>query len=522
MDKDFFEAISKMLQELSLYGKNEDDTVEQLVISYQRLSAEQRKYNIQKIPEYFNINNNVMFLMSIVFWRLPVKEVMEEIEYLLLDRKLSLWVRINGMFQLKYSLFRKNIRFDDKIEEMIDYQRRKDIYKFISNEVQRVITINEYIPIKKRKKVIIIVISQLFNVEHAPTRKALHICGFFEKLGYKVRFAVFLIKARDISGMWMDYRELLNITDKTGLFEGDVGEEKIEGYNLQIEYYDQLNDIQKIVDYIYGLKPEFVFEIGDMTLIGDICNNFTDVVTMALTKGVPISNSKFIARYFRYTEAENIEFKSKLSGEQIVIDVPHVSTNFEVLNSKIVYSKADFGIRDDTFLIIVAGNRLDDEITEDFLEVLYKALEVDNNICIAFIGETITIKDKLKNSLRDRFYFWGHVVHFLETIAVGDIFLNPPRQGGGTGGLYAIRSGVPVITLDNCDVEAIVGKEFVCDSVEDMISLVEKYYTDDEFMKKQKEICKISSEQWFNCDSIGNFKNMINVIHENTSENDFV
>ena len=102
------------------------------------------------------------------------------------------------------------------------------------------------------------------------------------------------------------------------------------------------------------------------------------------------------------------------------------------------------------------------------------------------------------------------------------MFLNPPRQGGGTGGLYAIKSEVPVITLDNCDVEAIVGKEFVCNSLEDMVNMVEKYYTDNEFMKKQKEICRISSEQWFNCDSIGNFKHLIDVVHENTSENDFI
>ena len=48
---------------------------------------------------------------------------------------------------------------------------------------------------------------------------------------------------------------------------------------------------------------------------------------MALTKNVPVSNSKFIARYFRYTEEENIEFKAKLSENQIIIDVPHVSTS---------------------------------------------------------------------------------------------------------------------------------------------------------------------------------------------------
>lgn len=523
MDKDFIESINRILQELSLYGKNDYETIQELSYNYQKLSHEQRKYNIQKVTDSLRKNGNkVIFLMSIIFLRLPAIEVMEEIEYLLLDRRIPFWIRLNCMYQLEYRAFRKNIRFDNKIEEIIDYQRRKDIYKLVSNETQRNLRIKEYIPIKKRKKNVIIVISQLLNIWHAPTRKALYICEYYEKLGYKVKFAVFFVKSNDVKTMWMNSCMIHNFTEDTGEFSYFIENKNLEGYSLQIENEDNLNEIQHIIDYIYNLKPEFVFEIGEMSLVSDICNNFTDVVTMALTKNVPVSNSKFIARYFRYTEEENIEFKAKLSENQIIIDVPHVSTSTEVLNSTIVYSKEDFGICNDVFLIIIAGNRLDMEITEEILEVLYKIIEIGDNICIAFIGETKTIKDKLKNKLKNRFYFLGQVIHFLETIAVGDLFLNPPRQGGGTGGLYAIKSEVPVITLDNCDVEAIVGKEFVCNSLEDMVNMVEKYYTDDEFMKKQKGICRVSSEQWFSVDSIGNFKHLIDVVHENTSENDFI
>lgn len=104
----------------------------------------------------------------------------------------------------------------------------------------------------------------------------------------------------------------------------------------------------------------------------------------------------------------------------------------EVLNSKIVYSKEDLGIREDAFLIIISGNRLDVEITEEFLEVLYKIIKIGDNISIMFIGKAESIKVKIKNELKNKFYFLGHVDHFLQAIAVGDLFLNPPRQGGGT------------------------------------------------------------------------------------------
>lgn len=520
MYKDFFESIKKVNNELCLYGKNKDATINELDENYNKLSREQKKFVIEDISNMFKTNNgyNAIFLMSTILCILPVKEVVNEIEYLLLDRRFPLWIRVNCMYQLNYKIFSNNIRNTDKLDDELDYQRRRDIYKLVSSEVKKYIKTSGYIPIEKRAKKVIIVICQLLSMEHAPTRKALHISSFFEKLGYKVQFAVFDIRANDISNMWMGGGISRNFTNENGLFRYNIFSKNIEGYNLQIEYFDDLKNIQGIVDYIYDSNPEFVFEMGDMTLISDICNSFTDVVTMKLTKSVPISNSKFIVRYFRYTKEEDIEFRGKLSADQIVIDVPHVSTNSKVLNSKIKYSKKDFGIDEESFLVIIAGNRLQIEITEEFLKILYRILKIDNHICIALIGEAKLIKDKIKSEFEDRFYFLGIVDDFLETIAIGDIFLNPPRQGGGTGGLYAMRSQVPVITLDQCDVEAVSGKEFVCDSLDDMVGMVEKYYTDSEFMNKQKEICKISSEQWFNADSIGNFKKMIDIIHENSEK----
>ena len=49
---------------------------------------------------------------------------------------------------------------------------------------------------------------------------------------------------------------------------------------------------------------------------------------------------------------------------------------------------------------------------------------------------------------------------------------------------------VPVITLGDCDVEQNSGKEFVCGSIEEMPKLVYQYYTDKEFMDRQKENCR--------------------------------
>ena len=69
-----------------------------------------------------------------------------------------------------------------------------------------------------------------------------------------------------------------------------------------------------------------------------------------------------------------------------------------------------------------------------------------------------------------------------------------------------------MVTLDHCDVESSVGKEFVCGSQEDMAALVYRYFSEPEFIEQKKEACMKRVEEKRNVDSTGNLKNLFRLV----------
>ena len=65
--------------------------------------------------------------------------------------------------------------------------------------------------------------------------------------------------------------------------------------------------------------------------------------------------------------------------------------------------------------------------------------------------------------------------------------MNPPRQGGGGGAARAQAVGKPVVSLKHCDVEAVSGKDFCCDTLDEMATVIKRYCTDKEFYKSMSE-----------------------------------
>lgn len=228
-------------------------------------------------------------------------------------------------------------------------------------------------------------------------------------------------------------------------------------------------------------------EIGDHTVLADLCTESTTVVSMGCTKKLPITCAPVIASMITYTKEEKQMHKQILNSNQCVVELKCDIEQINAQKQREVYTKETFGLSDEDFVIIIAGNRLDDEIKDSFIHIIYHILEQNEHFVIAVIGDCVSLKSRMKH---DRIYYWGSQIHFRETIGVGDVFLNPPRQGGGTGAIFAIFETVPVITLNDCDVQINVGSDFVCSDPDEVPACIYRYYSDTEFMERQKENCR--------------------------------
>jgi glycosyltransferase involved in cell wall biosynthesis len=180
--------------------------------------------------------------------------------------------------------------------------------------------------------------------------------------------------------------------------------------------------------------------------------------------------------------------------------------------------RENYGIAEDRFVILLVGNRLEQEVTEDFLKKIYVMLEENPKAVIAVIGNCGALEKRIAEAYRRRVYFLGYTEELQKTMTIGDLFLNPPRQGGGTGAMYAILQEIPVVTLDNCDVQVNVGETFACDSTDSMISLVHQYCEDEAFMEKRKEACHQKAEEIFAVDEKENYRKLCEFVEAYTLE----
>lgn len=514
-EKIFLNSINQMLKELEQNLKFSQETLQEMALSYVKLTEEEQRKCLDMLYEVFCEDYNVaMYLFASMLKKLQDKKILCYIEKMLLCKKHSLWARLNDSIQFQTHLFLNPI-YNQNYEE---YKNLKCIYDNFLTEIQDEMNCTySYIPLKDRRKKIILIVSDIISIYHAPTKRLRFIYQCYQNMGYEVKCYVCHLWSVEGSWDWDEYIYRHNFMEETGPFSFMLDGVEIEGFNLILNAGDYTEMLGKTLGMIWEEKPEFVMEIGNETILAGLCRQFTTLVTMGCTKSLPVTNAPMIATAVEHSEEEQKLWKEVLEPEQAVLEVRHMVNALEEAEPGIVYTKEMFGMPEDSFVVIVAGNRLDIEIKDDFLAILYQILDLEKRIVIAVIGECQGLQARVsENERAERFFFLGMQERFRKAIAVGDVFLNPPRQGGGTGALFAVMEEVPVITLDNCDVEANAGEEFVCQSVEEMPALVYQYFSDSVFMEKQKENCRKHASVKEEVNSEENFRKLNDAVKEYT------
>lgn len=511
--KEFLSIVSLLIGQLEQCGEYDAHTLQDMKRAYDNISETAQSECLKILADIFNdYKEYAIYFLSTLLRELKDVRIVPYIEQMIEDEDIPLWKRISGMYQLKITVFACAM-LRGTVEE---YQNDKRMYTKIMYDIRRRMeTRYSYIPYLNRKKRVVIVVNQLLGYNHAPTRKVIAISKYLKALGYDVKVDVCFYHCIEKIDEWYKSTEMNNFLHESGRYTHKINDTEIRGFNLLLNSSNYIWGLQDLLGRIWDEKPEWILELGDKTLIGDLCRDFTSVVTMGCTKAVPVTNALLIARYFTYSAEEEEQYSKYLGEGQRVVDVKHTDQYMLEMPKQVCLQKSDFGISEQCFTIIIAGNRLDTEVSDSFLEILYQILEKSRQIVIACIGNCDELQLRIADQYKERVFFLGYAAYFRETIAIGDLFLNPPRQGGGTGGLFAIMEQIPVITLDHCDV-ADVGKEFTCESIEEMPQLVERYYLDHNFMKRQKEVCLENAKKLLDVDSVENFRKLCNVVKEQT------
>ena len=368
----------------------------------------------------------------------------------------------------------------------------KHIYHFINSMV---VLDLPYIEIEARNNDSIVIITNQFLQEgHAPTVRALDYSYTLQK---HLNMKVIIINSRE-----MNYHRNPQL-EPSVTFNYIQEYSAINTYSYKSETFDffqidaMMPDVgvfQKMTELIYEINPWMVFNIGASNVLTDLCTRFTTTASLPCSYQIPVTCSKYLLLGRKLNDKD----KYKIEPYQKIIET---EINYIIRDSQTVYKREDFGINKDVFLISIIGNRLDQELTSDFIKLLNRMINNPYPIEIAIIGK-INNENLILNLMKSsKVHLIGPLIDASEFLKESDLYVNPKRKGGGRSSFEALHYHVPVVTLDYGDVYYTCGKDFAVTSFDEMYELIIKYYNEKDFYSEKKALANKRALELSNLES---------------------
>ncbi|OYQ32359.1 hypothetical protein CHU95_16280 [Niveispirillum lacus] len=250
-------------------------------------------------------------------------------------------------------------------------------------------------------------------------------------------------------------------------------------------------------DRILEMRPDLILSFGTMNPVADLCRGLLDVVSIPFGTYLPMAEPAFVALPRALVASDGPALAVAGLTADRVTNIDYCYTRPAMGRAR---GRADLAVPADAILTLVIGIRLTQEVTPAFAAALDAAIKAEPRLFFLFVG-SLDNYDHLVAALpalaaRSRAHgFDPDVIGLLEQ---ADLFLNPPRGGGGASAAYALSSGVPAFTLNAGDVATVVGPDFHLASLGEFAPLASRFADDPEYReamrtKARKRFAAISS-----------------------------
>lgn len=388
----------------------------------------------------------------------------------------------------KYFLFWQYLRLDfiKPLENKINQEYLWSLYKNIYNNYKNLFSNFEFISKEKRNENLIFIFTGQFLGElHAPTKllleRAYHLKKNFNKEILIINTSELLTKKAEIPFFESTFAN--KVDSYSNINQISYRDIEIPFYQSNTDMPDE-NEILNILSIVQEYKPYFILNIGSGNLTADLCSNLVTTVSFPTTSDIAISESQIHIHRSELTNKDfNLLKKTNIDPTSIVISHPRG----EII-SKVSYTRKDFSLPEDKFLLSVVGNRLTQEITEEFISMLNDTLEY--NTYIVFIGTFDNYEEWCKKfpNLRTNSTLLEYQEHLYDVMKLFDLSVNPGRVGGAHGSWYSMMSSIPIVTLNFGDVHILSKGKFSTINLNDMKQSIIKYTLDKSFYQEQSKL----------------------------------
>lgn len=448
-----------------------------------------------------------ILILSVLFFVFGQEEYLEKAEELLYYDFLQFEQLRNMVVQIRANRFVRGMC-------PIPYNRDRKLQKYLVEKMDKEFLFGEllYTPYEERDHNLIILETDTLLADlHAPTRMVLEIYTTLRyKFGYDVLLLVDIeeVKKEKIEDLWINPYIPAYAKEYQGFLKRIYNGKEVLIYQ-QIIDADHYEGVKQLIHNVMGWKPECVWHIGGSSVMSEQFRKITTLVSMPCSDGYSVSDAQVMVSYMGNDKERVAGMRKYLDlYQQKMINI-HFSLPYEETGNK--YSLTELGIPSDAFVISIVGNRLEEEINQEFIQIMQRIVVENHNVYFLIIGEYTKGWKSLE--LQKRVVSYGFCPELKDLLKETQLFMNPKRKGGGGGAACAVAVGVPVLTLGDCDV-ANVGEAFICKSLERYPEMVNKYCNDKVFYESQCNECKRSSKRLFNVDNDAAFHQVILQVQE--------
>lgn len=312
----------------------------------------------------------------------------------------------------------------------------------------------------------------LRNHKHSPTLVSIQLSKTLVELGYEVM----VMPLDSESNIAWEIPIFSPVHSLTYYGSREFEEYHKEAYHpsVTIEYTDSIEPREKMqheLDKIIEFSPDLIIDMStDASIFSSIYSQYF------LTLCLPLSGYQSSTHFTYYVAKDKGAFLRENSiygavNERYVIEYP--SLCLLPPDASHHYTRDDFLLNDEDFVLVTVGNRLSTEMTKSFIDNVCESLVVKPNVKWLVVGS----KNKyLSETYAD--YFDAHKILYIKyeddlpaLYEICDLYLNPQRMGGGASIYWAMCCGLPIAILSTTsDIIPIVGMENTAgDSYEKMM-----------------------------------------------------
>ena len=465
----WLEEDSSLFSDISSYDFDEKDIEELKVIFKKMIKEAVEKEEVNKVVLYysylFKIDYDAECLGSFLDYLLSN----ESIGFMNLD---FIYQQIVAEIFLHSEL--KNTDNDIKVQKLLE-----KCVKLL--EVQIPSELLDPIDREDRNEDFVLVTTgQFISTQHGPTKSALDRCSILRNELHKKVMLINTAELIQIIGN-MPFYDV-----HTPNYIAELSErEYVEWQGNLIPFYQcsfGMPGVEltiELLKFIRNNKPLFVLEIGSGSVFTALVSRILPVLSDAM---VPSQIGYFCTQAI--TCSKNPDENDRRWMQACGINSERVIHNlftWKLKESGETHTREEAGIAEDAFCIALVGARLDVELTDEFLDFIEANLR--DNYCYVLLGRCNEFAKKMEKhpNLAGHMIHLGFVNDTQSYLRLCNVYLNPPRKGGGFSAVEAMINGIPVVALNFGDVAIAAGEEMCCKDMKEIAERITRFADDEEF-----------------------------------------